>query len=143
MRAISYKMSIAQKRAEGDALTDRPESASLDAELKPDLKADEPACDVRCEASDTHPDHSAELSRIRRISGQLSGVERMINEGRYCPDILMQTRAISAALRGLEASLLERHIKHCVQGAFASQDEAERELKVTELIEIFKKRLER
>jgi DNA-binding FrmR family transcriptional regulator len=67
----------------------------------------------------------------------------MILEGRYCPDILTQTRAISAALRGLEASLLERHIKHCVQGAFSSEDEAEREVKINELIEIFKKRLER
>ena len=96
-----------------------------------------------CEATQKHPDHRAELSRIRRISGQLSGVERMILEGRYCPDILTQTRAISAALRGLEASLLERHIRHCVQGAFTSEDEVERDVKINELIELFKKRLER
>ena len=52
------------------------------------------------------PDHRAEISRIRRISGQLNGIENMILEGRYCPDILMQTKAISSALRSLEASLL-------------------------------------
>lgn len=67
----------------------------------------------------------------------------MINEGRYCPDILVQTRAVSAAIRALETSLLERHINHCVQDAFMSDDETERESKVQELIEIFAKRLDR
>ena len=95
------------------------------------------------EACSAHPDHRAELSRLRRISGQISGIERMIQEARYCPDILIQTRAVSAAIRALEASLLERHIKHCVKGAFASDDELEREAKITELIEIFAKRLGR
>ena len=89
------------------------------------------------------PNHRAELRRIKRIAGQLSGVERMILEGRYCPDILMQTRAVSAAIRSLETALLERHIKHCVQGAFLSDDLDEREAKTAELIEIFAKRLER
>jgi DNA-binding FrmR family transcriptional regulator len=65
----------------------------------------------------------------------------MILEGRYCPDILVQTRAVSAAVRSLEASLLERHINHCVQRAFLSDDEADREAKVAELISIFTKRL--
>lgn len=92
---------------------------------------------------DEHPDHKAELSRLRRISGQISGIERMIKEGRYCPDILVQTRAVSAAVRSLESSLLERHIKHCVQQAFRSDDESKREIKVTELINIFAKRLDR
>ena len=96
-----------------------------------------------CEPCTAHPDHRAELSRLRRISGQISGIERMIKEARYCPDILTQTRAVSAAIRSLEASLLERHIKHCVQGALASDDELEREAKVAELIEIFAKRLDR
>ena len=98
--------------------------------------------DTHC-ASNHSPSHRAELSRIRRIAGQLSGIERMILEGRYCPDILIQTRAVSAAVRSLEASLLRRHIQHCVQGALLSEDEGEREAKVDELIEIFAKRLER
>ena len=98
--------------------------------------------DTHC-ASSNSPNHRAELSRIRRIAGQLSGIEKMILEGRYCPDILIQTRAVSAAIRSLEASLLRRHIQHCVQGAFLSEDEIERETKVSELIEIFAKRLER
>ena len=98
-----------------------------------------------CESCSTspHPNHRAELSRLRRISGQISGIERMIQEVRYCPDILMQTRAVSAAIRALETSLLERHIKHCVQSAFVSDDEVEREVKINELIDIFAKRLDR
>ncbi|MEE2643752.1 MAG: metal-sensitive transcriptional regulator [Myxococcota bacterium] len=89
------------------------------------------------------PDHRAEISRLRRIKGQVSGIERMILEGRYCPDILVQTRAISAAIRSLETALLSRHIQHCVQSAFLSEDEIERESKVSELIEIFAKRHDR
>ena len=90
-----------------------------------------------------HPDHKAELSRLRRISGQVSGVEKMILEGRYCPDILMQTRAISAAIRSLEASLLKRHINHCVSNALHADDVNDREAKIAELVDIFAKRLER
>ena len=95
------------------------------------------------QAEPTRPSHRSELSRLRRISGQISGIERMIEEGRYCPDILVQTRAVSAAIRSLETSLLERHINHCVHDAFLSNDDAEREAKVSELIAIFAKRLER
>ena len=94
-------------------------------------------------AAPQHPSHRAELSRLRRIKGQLEGVERMIEEGRYCPDILVQTRAVSAAVRALEAALLQRHINHCVRDALLSGDEGEREAKVAELIEIFSRRLER
>lgn len=100
-------------------------------------------CETATQNQTQNPSHRAELTRLRRISGQVSGVERMILEGRYCPDILMQTRAISAAIRALEASLLERHITHCVQGAFLSEDEVDRTKKIHELIEIFGKRLDR
>ena len=101
--------------------------------------SDEETCN---HCSDT-PDHRAELSRLRRISGQISGIERMIQEGRYCPDILVQTRAASAAIRSLETALLERHINHCVKGAFLSDNSIERESKINELVEIFAKRLDR
>lgn len=90
-----------------------------------------------------HPNHRAEISRLKRIKGQLDGIERMIEEGRYCPDILVQTRAVTAAVRALEAALLERHVNHCVREAFLSSDEADRQAKVAELMEIFARRLER
>ena len=90
-----------------------------------------------------HPDHSANLNRIRRIKGQLEGIERMILEGRYCPDILIQTRAVSSAVRGLEGRLLERHLEHCVANAFEQADDAARDQKIKELLDIFAKRLDR
>lgn len=105
--------------------------------------SDAPAPPCGACAPPAAPSHRAELSRLRRIKGQLNGVERMIEEGRYCPDILAQTRAVTAAVRAFETALLERHVNHCVREAFLGADEAEREAKVTELIEIFSRRLER
>ena len=89
------------------------------------------------------PDHRAELRRLSRIKGQLDRVGRMIVEGRYCPDILVQTRAVCAAVRSLETALLSRHLSHCVLQAFTHADPNEREAKTAELLEIFAKRLER
>ena len=55
----------------------------------------------------TNPDHSPERSRIRRIGGQIQAIERMIVERRYCPEIILQVRAASAALRSLESAILK------------------------------------
>jgi len=86
--------------------------------------------------------HSAEISRINRLIGQLEGVKRMILEQRYCPDILVQTKACSAALRQLEAKILERHLEHCVSEAFSgSKSKPHQAKKIDELIEIFRTRL--
>ena len=90
-----------------------------------------------------HPDHRRELARINRIKGQLDGVQRMIIEQRYCPDILNQTKAIVSAVRSLEASLLQGHLEHCVAHAFESGDQQQQDRKLQELIEIFSKRLAR
>ncbi len=90
-----------------------------------------------------HPDHRAELRRLSRIKGQIDGIGRMIDESRYCPDILVQTRAVSAAIRSLETALLSRHLNHCVLQAFTHDDPNEREAKTSELLEIFAKRLDK
>lgn len=88
-----------------------------------------------------HPDHSKEINRIKRIQGQLEGVQRMIQENRYCPEILIQTKAIASAIRSLETTILERHLNHCVKSAISSKDEAKTQKQVDELLDIFKKRL--
>lgn len=88
-----------------------------------------------CEEGE-HPDHSKELHRVNRIIGQIEGVKRMIEERRYCPDILTQTRAVNSAIRSLESKLLERHLEHCVRSAFNGLDGEE---KITELVELFRK----
>ena len=81
--------------------------------------------DSACTQDHQHPDHKADLHRLKRINGQVEGIGRMIIENRYCPDILIQTRAVMSAIRSLEASLLERHLNHCVKSAFESEDESE------------------
>ncbi|NDF11772.1 MAG: metal-sensitive transcriptional regulator [Proteobacteria bacterium] len=86
-----------------------------------------------------HPDHSGEISRVNRISGQLAGVKKMIEEHRYCPEILIQLRAIRSAVKALEANILETHLGHCVNDAMNSQDAKEVKKKIKELQEIFKR----
>lgn len=88
-----------------------------------------------------NPDHSAEIKRLNRILGQLEGVKKMIEEKRYCYDILVQTKAISSALKSLEATILEKHLNHCVSAAFESKNEKESQEKITELMEFFTKRM--
>lgn len=83
-----------------------------------------------------HPDHSPELPRINRVGGQLEGVKKMITEGRYCPEILAQLRAIRAALHAIEANILERHLDGCVQDALSGNDASQ---KLAELKELYKR----
>jgi DNA-binding FrmR family transcriptional regulator len=85
-------------------------------------------------ASTTGPGYidnkDALLNRMRRISGQVGGIERMIAEERYCIDILTQISAIEAALDKVAVGLLEDHARHCVVGA----DESNREEKTEEMM---------
>lgn len=78
--------------------------------------------------------------RLKRIEGQVRGVARMIDEDRYCIDILTQIRAIRAALRAVEDALLKDHVEHCVEGAIASGDGAEQRRKVQELLAVLTRR---
>lgn len=81
------------------------------------------------------PSHQKELGRINRIIGQLEGVKKMIEERRYCPEILIQLRAVRSAVRAVEGNILKTHLQHCVVQSFASEDE--REAKIEELKELF------
>jgi DNA-binding FrmR family transcriptional regulator len=60
------------------------------------------------------------LKRMRRIQGQVKGVERMISEEQYCIDILTQVSAVTKALQAVSLGLLEEHLAHCVQDAVRS-----------------------
>ena len=89
-----------------------------------------------------HPDHTKEITRIKRIKGQLDGIQKMIERGEYCINILNQTKAVSSAVHSLEAALLEKHIQHCVSGAFSpDHDPHDREEKIQELLSLFRKRI--
>lgn len=67
-------------------------------------------------------DKKAMINRLRRIEGQVRGIQKMINEDRYCVDILIQISAVNAALKGVGFSLLEEHTKHCVAKAVKAGD---------------------
>ena len=79
------------------------------------------------------------LNRLRRIEGQVRGVARMVEEDRYCIDILTQTQAIRAALTKVETELLRDHVDHCVRGAFVSGDAADQRRKLDELVEVLQR----
>ena len=85
------------------------------------------------------PDHTSQIKRINRMVGQLGGIKKMIEEGVYCPEILIQTKAVSSALRSLETSLLEGHLNGCVNESFETGEG--RHEKVDELLQIFKTRI--
>ena len=75
------------------------------------------------------------MNRLKRIEGQVRGLQRMLDEDAYCPDILTQASAVQAALNGFCRTLLENHLRSCVAGDIrAGRDEA-----VDELMEILKK----
>ncbi len=80
-------------------------------------------------------DKEALVKRLHRIEGQVRGVERMVEEERYCIDILTQIGAVSTALDSVAVKLLEDHVSHCVTGALASGDAAVAEEKGRELLE--------
>ena len=69
-----------------------------------------------------HPCHKQEIPRLNRVIGQLEGVKKMIEELRYCPDILIQLRAARSAIRAVESNILKTHLQSCVAQSFASEE---------------------
>ena len=83
-----------------------------------------------------HPDHQNQLSALKRIEGQIRGVQKMIDERKYCIDILTQIAAIKGALDRVEEVILRRHLEPCVQSAMVHGDETERNTKLDEIIQL-------
>ena len=79
------------------------------------------------------------LTRLKRIEGQVRGLQRMVEEERYCADVLTQVAAVQASLRGAAEALLQGHLRHCVTGALRSGDPVEAEAIYRELTDLFKK----
>jgi DNA-binding FrmR family transcriptional regulator len=80
-------------------------------------------------------DKEALVKRLHRIEGQVRGIERMVEDDRYCIDILTQVAAVNTALESLALKLLDDHVNHCVTGALASGDPKEAAAKSKELME--------
>lgn len=79
------------------------------------------------------------LNRLSRIEGQVRGVARMVEDDRYCIDILTQLQAARAALARVETELLKAHLGHCVEGAIVSGDVDEQRRKAAELIHLLER----
>ena len=79
------------------------------------------------------------LNRLRRIEGQVRGVARMIEQDRYCIDVLTQLQAVRAALSRVESEMLKDHLGHCIESAIVSGDQAEQRNKASELIALLER----
>jgi DNA-binding FrmR family transcriptional regulator len=75
--------------------------------------------------------------RLNRVEGQVRGLSRMVDDDRYCIDIVTQIAAVRAALRKVEEAVLEDHVAHCVEQAIRSGDPDDQRRKVAELMEVF------
>jgi DNA-binding FrmR family transcriptional regulator len=76
------------------------------------------------------------MKRLKRIEGQVRGLARMVDDDRYCIDIVTQLSAVRAALRRAEEEILADHVAHCVEHAIASGNKAEQRRKVSELMDV-------
>lgn len=79
------------------------------------------------------------LNRLHRIEGQVRGVTRMVEDGRYCIDVLTQIQAVRAALAKVESELLKGHLSHCVESAIVSGDRDEQRRKAAELVQLLER----
>ena len=76
------------------------------------------------------------LKRLNRIEGQVRGLARMLEEDRYCIDVVTQIAAVRAALRRAEEEILRDHVAHCVEHAIASGNKADQRRKIAELMDV-------
>jgi DNA-binding FrmR family transcriptional regulator len=83
--------------------------------------------------------HEEELTRLRRIEGQIRGIQKMIEEKRYCVDILTQINSVVGAIERVEENILERHLKGCVDYSFDKGTREDRSKKISEIIDVLRK----
>ncbi len=79
------------------------------------------------------------LNRLSRIEGQVRGIARMVDEDRYCIDVITQIQAVRAALAKVETEVLRDHLGHCIEGAIVSGDKDEQRNKAAELIQLLER----
>jgi DNA-binding FrmR family transcriptional regulator len=79
-----------------------------------------------------HDDKTAVLARLKRIEGQIRGLQRMVDDDTYCIDVLTQVSAATKALQSVAVQLLDDHLRHCVADAVQSDDAAESDRMITE-----------
>jgi DNA-binding FrmR family transcriptional regulator len=85
---------------------------------------------------ETHRNAADDLARLRKIEGQVQGVQKMISEGRYCIDVLTQIASIVGALKRVEENILGRHLRTCVRDSLARGTTADQERKIEEIVDV-------
>ena len=85
-----------------------------------------------------NPDHENNLVALRRVEGQVRGIQRMIEERKYCIDILTQISAIKGALSRVEDKILEKHFQNCVTTAVTGSSKNERQQKMDEILRLIR-----
>jgi len=85
------------------------------------------------------PDKAKLLNRLSRVEGHVRGIAKMVEQDRYCIDILTQLSAARAALAKVETEMLKTHLGHCIEGAIVSGDANEQRIKARELIDLLQR----
>lgn len=88
-----------------------------------------------------NPGYKEQIPSLNRIEGQLKGIKKMIEERRYCVDILTQLKAVKAAVNKVEQAVLKSHMQHCLMHAVESNDENDILNKIDELMQLLSKRI--
>ena len=82
--------------------------------------------------------HKEEIVALKRIEGQIRGIQKMIDEKRYCIDILTQLSSVVGAIKRVEENILNRHLEGCVTGSFLKSNRDDKKAKIDEVIEVLK-----
>jgi DNA-binding FrmR family transcriptional regulator len=93
--------------------------------------------DKSCDSK--HPNYEKHIPRINKVVGQLNGIKKMIENKRYCPEIITQLKAVSSACQSLEIIMLQKHLETCVMEAFHSKDKKVQSEKIQELTNLYKR----
>lgn len=83
-----------------------------------------------------YPDHEEQRARLARIEGQIRGIRKMIEDRRYCIDIVSQIKAVTAGLKGVQMGVLEKHIHHCVRESVETDQPALLDERVNEIVQV-------
>jgi DNA-binding FrmR family transcriptional regulator len=83
-----------------------------------------------------NPDHQDNIVALKRIEGQVRGVQRMVEDREYCIDILNQIHAVKGALSSVEEKILQKHFRHCITAAIMGSSEIEKQQKLDEILKL-------
>ncbi|MFC1479932.1 metal-sensitive transcriptional regulator [Candidatus Omnitrophota bacterium] len=86
-----------------------------------------------------YPDHKDNIVSLKRIEGQVRGIQKMVEGGEYCVDILTQIQSVKAALARVERIILQKHIENCVVTAVQGKSKSEKDKKLEEISQLLKK----